>query len=290
MIKTFKDLEKGEYRLKVKITSLSPTVISLYSNHRHFLIKEMSVEANAVIEKEYSIALRDADFQKQDNYRDRELNLVADGDCEWEFELTKEDFATIYTMGDSTVCNQECYDGSPMEHCGGWGQALGMFLGGKYAVSNHAEQGTHTANCLECHLIPVLAQIKKGDKVLCQFGHNDQKQEWLKADEGYLENLIKIGTMVQKKGAEFIICTPINRLIYVEGSLNDYLDNYRDACFKAGKALGARVIDLHTFTSETYEKMGSEAENLFYHSPDLDRTHPNDYGAVLIAEFVTKNL
>lgn len=290
MNKIFENLSVGEYLLKAEIKALSDTEITLYGNNRHFLIKEMAAKKGDVITREFAIALRLADFQKQSNYCPDSLNLTLEGDCIGKFELVEKSFPTVYTIGDSTVCNQENSDGSSMEHCGGWGQALPTFLGTKYAVSNHAEQGTHTRNCLDCHFSKVEAQLKEGDVVLCQFGHNDQKQTWLNAHEGYMENLIVLGKRVRAKGAKFILCTPINRLIYVNGKLNNYLDDYRDAVIEASAILKTQCIDLHSFTSRLYLEMGADAENLFYHAPQLDRTHPNDYGALKIASFVSENL
>lgn len=290
MNKLFENLKTGEYLLKAVITAKSDTKVTLYGNHRHFLIKDEALFKGCKIEREFAIAIRDADFQKQDNYRDSSLSLTLEGDVECEFTITASSFPVIYTIGDSTVCNQTNNEKSPMERCGGWGQALPMFLRNRFAISNHAEQGTHTRNCLDCHIKPVLEQLKKGDIVLCQFGHNDQKQPWLMPFEGYLENLLEIGRKVMEKGAEFKICTPINRLIYIDSKLNDYLDLYRDACFEAAKRLNTTCIDLHSFTSQTYLFLGEKAEDLFYHSPELDRTHPNDYGAMLIASRVSTNI
>lgn len=289
MIKTFDSLQKGEYLLKAQITALADTDITLYGNHRHFLIKEKPLKKGEAIDESFAIAIRSADFQKQDNYRDDSLTLTLNGDCKAVFTLEKRDCRVIYTLGDSTVCNQTTYS-PPTECCAGWGQALPAFVKDKAALSNHAEQGTHTADCINCHLAKVLAQIKKGDLVLMQFGHNDQKQEWLKPFGGYMENLISIGNAVKEKGADIVICTPINRLIYIDGRLNDYLDDWRDGAKQAAKALDAYCIDLHTYTSRIYEEMGSGAEWLFYHSPQLDRTHPNDIGAMKIAGFIYEEL
>ena len=289
MIYSFDNLKNGEYLLKADILVKSDTDIVIWGNHRHFLMNEQAV-AGAKIERIFAISIKDSDFQKQENYRDTALTLTVTGDVSCNFSLDEAELPTLYTLGDSTVCNQSHVGEGPLYRCGGWGQALPLFLGGKYAVSNHAEQGTHTKNCLDCHLLPVLEQVKPKDMVLCQFGHNDQKQSWLDAFGGYMENLVKIGTLVKEKGADFVICTPINRLIYIDGKLNDYLDPWRDAAKKAAEILGVKCIDLHTFTSEVFAEMGEDAENLFYHSPDLDRTHPNDFGAIKIARYVASEL
>lgn len=286
----FENLIPGEYLLKVTIEAASDTVFSLFGNHRHFLYHLHSLKKGEKINGEFLVAIKNADFQKQDNYRDTAYELIFEGDVSLTASLTSSPSPTLFTLGDSTVCNQTHFGEGPLYRCGGWGQALSLFVGTRYAVSNHAEQGTHTQNCLDCHLLPVLEQIKKGDTVICQFGHNDQKQAWLDADGGYFENLVKIGTLVKEKGADFIICSPINRLIYIDGKINTYLDAWRDAAKKAAKALDVKYIDLHSFTTELYHTLGTDAEDLFYHSPDLDRTHPNDFGAVKIACYVASNL
>lgn len=285
----FENLEKGEYLLKVSLIAKSTSPIVLWGNHRQFLINE-TLSQGEKLERAIPICIKDADFQKQPDYRDTSLQLTLTGDCDASFSIEKAKLPTLYTLGDSTVCNQANIGEGALYRCGGWGQALPLYLNGKYAVSNHAEQGTHTQNCLECHLLKVLEQIKEGDVVLCQFGHNDQKQSWLSAFEGYMENIIKIGKMVAEKGGEFAVCSPINRLIYIDGKLNNYLDDWRDGAKKAAELLGVQYIDLHSLTSALYENLGADAENLFYHSPELDRTHPNDFGAIKIAEFVSAEL
>lgn len=286
----FENLSEGEYLLKVSLKAESDTIFSLFGNHRHFLYHMQSLKKDEVISGEFLVAIKNADFLKQDNYRDTTYEIISEGDVTVTATLTPCPSPTIYTLGDSTVCNQVHFGEGPLYRCGGWGQALSLYIGTKYAVSNHAEQGTHTQNCLDCHLLPVLKNLKPKDKVLCQFGHNDQKQAFLDANGGYFENLIKIGTLVKEKGADFIICTPINRLIYIDGKINTYLDPWRDSAKQAAKALGVKCIDLHTFTTELYNALGSDAESLFYHSPELDRTHPNDFGAVKIAHEVASNL
>ncbi len=286
----FENLTEGEYLLKVEITAKSDTSFCLFGNHRHFLYHSENLAQNEKIQGEFAVAIKNADFQKQENYRDTSYELNFTGDIAVNASLTPFSCPTLYTLGDSTVCNQVYAGEGPLYRCGGWGQALPLYLKRGYAVSNHAEQGTHTQDCLNCHLLPVLKRLKKGDLVLCQFGHNDQKNASLDAFGGYFENLITIGKKVLEKGADFIICTPINRLIYIDGRINTYLDPWRDAAKKAAEALGVKCIDLHTFTTNMYLSMGDDAENLFYHSPDLDRTHPNDFGALKIAGYVSSQL
>ncbi len=290
MNKTFENLQNGEYIIKLDIKAEKDTVVSVSANHRQFLVADKSLSAGEAYTAEFALSLKDADFLKQDNYRDRQITLTLSGEAVFSAALEKANVPTVFTLGDSTVCNQEFYGEGPLYRCGGWGQALGMYMGTGYAVSNHAEQGTHTQDCLKLHFKKVCEQLKEGDIVICQFGHNDQKQAFLDAMGGYYQNLIKIGTAVKEKGAKFVVCSPIQRLIYENDKLNTYLVPWRDAAEKAAKELNCQFIDLHDFTSEKYLAMGTDAENLFFHAPALDRTHPNDFGAKMIAEYVSSCL
>ena len=287
----FDNLQKGEYIIDLTVKAVEDTVVHAFTNHRRFLLSGRELKKGESVHGKFAVALRDADFQKQPEYRDDFVEVKVTGDCTFEAKIEKVNLPAIYCLGDSTVCDQPYEGGDELSRCCGWGQTLSMYLGDKFAVSDHAEQGTHTADCLSCHIKPVLEQLREGDIVLAQFGHNDQKQDWLKAFGGYRENLIKIANEVGQRGGKCVLCTPINRLIYVDGKLNTYLDEYAVAVRSAAEELGLGCIDLHGFTSRTYEEMGTAAENLFYH-PDgpLDRTHPNDLGGKLIGEYVSSKI
>lgn len=285
----FSGLTNGEYLIHLTAEADRDTEAVITTNHRRFLFRG-PMKKGEKITLDFAVALRDADFQKRGPYRDTEIELNAEG-CNISAEIEKVSRPALYCLGDSTVCDQEYTGGDEKSRCCGWGQTLGMYLGDKYAVSNHAEQGTHTDDCLSCHFIPVLNQLRDGDTVLMQFGHNDQKNSWLDAFGGYKANLIKIANAILERGAEPIICTPINRLIYIDGKLNTYLDDWAAAAREAAMERNLRCIDLHKFTSETYLRLGKAAEDLFYHSPDgLDRTHMNDLGGVLVGEYAAMEL
>lgn len=279
-----------EYLLTVEITANSDTTVTLFTNHRRILIRNKALKKGEHLKETFGVALREAKFQKQPDRFDDEIELTLEGDAELSAAAKKAELPTIYCLGDSTVCDQNYFGSDEIHRCCGWGQTLGMYLKDKYALSNHAEQGTHTSDCLGLHINPVLSQIKKGDIVLVQFGHNDQKQSYLGAFEGYIENLRRIVELVEEKDGKCILCTPINRLIYVDGKLNDYLDSYAAAVKNAAKEKNLMCVDLHGFTSELYVAMGKDAENLFYHGDELDRTHMNDIGAVAVGEFVYNSI
>lgn len=284
-------LENGEYLIRLKISAEADTELTVTANHRRFLLRGLPLKKGECLRRSFAAAIKDADFLKKPSYRDSEIVLNISGSVTAEADIEKTELPVVYCLGDSTVCDQTAFAGDEMSRCCGWGQTLGLYLTDKYAVSNHAEQGTHTADCLACHIKPVLAQLKAGDTVLVQFGHNDQKHPHLTANGGYRENLIRIANEITSRGGRCVLCTPINRLIYENGRLNEYLKPYALTVKAASDELGLMCIDLHGFTSKTYEMLGAEAKSLFYHSSGgLDRTHPNDIGGALFGKYAAECL
>lgn len=283
------NLSQGEYILHISLEAEDDGNISVFASHRRFLIRNAAIKKGERLTFDFAAAVKKAAFQKREDYNDDYIDIIASGNCITEAYAEKAELRVIYTLGDSTVCDQPSFGMGEKYRCCGWGQTLPMFLGTRFAVSNHAEQGTHTGDCIKTHLPPVLSQMKKGDIVIMQFGHNDQKQPWL-TEKVYAENLIKISDAVKQKGGVPIICTPINRLIYENGALNSYLASYAEAAKAAAEAEGIKCIDLHSFTSRLYEEMGEGAKELFFHSDTLDRTHPNDNGGCIIGEYISKML
>ncbi len=284
-----KPLEKGEYKVNIKITAKEDTVCSVYINHRRFAANKIVLKKGETRKLSLAAAVRYAVFQKKQCYDDDFLEITATGEVEISAEAERAEVPALYLLGDSTVCDQTEFGESEFSTYCGWGQTLPMYLGNKAAVSNHAEQGTAATDCLAFHFEPVEKALRPIDTVVMQFGHNDQKIEGM-TPEKYADNLIRICERVYAKGARAVICSPINRLIYIGGKLNEYLLQYAIAAKEAAKRCKAGFIDLHGETSGLYEKMGKEAESLFCRRETLDTTHPNDIGAMVMGKYVCNEL
>jgi lysophospholipase L1-like esterase len=67
----------------------------------------------------------------------------------------------------------------PSEPTASWGQMLPAMLDAQVTVANYAESGATLKSFLaDLRLDKVLMQMKPGDYLLIQFGHNDQKANW----------------------------------------------------------------------------------------------------------------
>ena len=98
---------------------------------------------------------------------------------------------TVYLIGDSTIANKEtkAYPET------GWGMPFKYFFDSTVVVDNRAKNGRSTRTFISENLWqPVADNLKEGDYVFMQFGHNDESKE--KTDrysspEDYKKNLVK---------------------------------------------------------------------------------------------------
>ncbi|HSI70963.1 MAG TPA: rhamnogalacturonan acetylesterase, partial [Gillisia sp.] len=125
---------------------------------------------------------------------------------------------TFFLIGDSTLADKP-YAGSNPEK--GWGQVLPLYFKEKLKVENHAVNGRSTKSFRDEGRWETIQQnLKPGDYVLIQFGHNDQKQEsadrYAAADTDYRSNLVRYINETRAKGAKPIIATPISRRSFNE--------------------------------------------------------------------------
>ncbi len=122
---------------------------------------------------------------------------------------------TVFLCGNSTVVDQFT------EPYASWGQMVTRWFGPEVAISNHAESGLTAGSFLASNrLDKVLAMMKKGDYVICEFGHNDQKEKYAGSGAWYnfSYNLKKFIDEVRKKGGNIIFVTPTQRRFFDEAT------------------------------------------------------------------------
>ena len=195
----------------------------------------------------------------------------------------------IFLAGDSTVCNYKLE--APQR---GWGQMLGQFFNKNVTITNLAVSGTSTKTFRTLgYWDKLLAQLKSGDYVMCQFGHNDShdkgKPESTDAGTEYQANLKKFIDEVKGRGANIVLVTPMHRGIFgKDGKMSQELLPYAEAMKKVAKENNVALIDLYTASGEYMEKTGSENIDPVFCGVKNDRTHFSENGALIMAEFVAK--
>lgn len=201
---------------------------------------------------------------------------------------------TIHSAGDSTMCERKD------NKRGGWVQMLRSEVKDGVKVRNLAVGGTSTKSFIESKRWDNLIKgVKKGDFVIIQFGHNDQKKKdekrYAAADGAFKENLRKFISDVRAKEANPVLATSISRRAYgKDGKLTDYpkLRDYAEATIAVAKELDVPVIDLNTLTKDYLNEVGKEKSiELFYIFYDKkDNTHPTVKGAKEIARMFIEDI
>jgi len=229
---------------------------------------------------------------------------------------------TFYLIGDSTMADYPSYDKDYMGKrypMTGWGQVfqpmmskenlkdLSIIDSDSVKVDNRARGGRSTRTFFEeGRWSAVIKELKKGDVVLMQFGHNDaaeNKPERYVSVEGYKEYLRLFIHQTQEKEAKPVLITPVNRNYpWKEGKLYNSHEAYHQAALEVAEETGVPMIDLTRLSQELFTAKGQEyvSSNYFMNLPSgkfsaypdglEDNTHFQPEGAIAVAELVFQGL
>lgn len=232
---------------------------------------------------------------------DDELTLEVTGDYSTVQRISIEPdttATTVFLCGNSTVVDQD------EEPWASWGQMITRWMDPGVSIANYAESGETASSFIAAgRLKKALTQMKAGDYIIMEFGHNDQKQK-TPGSGAYYNFATALKTFVDEarnRGAHPIFVTPTQRRSFQNGRIQDTHGEYPDAMRWVAEREGVPVIDLHSMTRTLYEAMGEEAsKRAFVHYPAhtypgqttalADNTHFNPYGAYQIAKCVIEGL
>lgn len=208
---------------------------------------------------------------------------------------------TVFLCGNSTVVDQE------LEPWASWGQMIPRWFTEKVAISNHAESGLSARTFIASNrLEKVLSMMKKGDYVVCEFGHNDQKEK-RPGDGAYYHFAYHLKLFIDKvraAGGQLIFVTPTQRRFFDEATHSKIQEthlDYPDAMRMVARREGIPLIELHDMTRDFFETLGFEgSKKALVHYPAntfpgqekelADNTHFNPYGAYEVAKMVVMGM
>lgn len=210
---------------------------------------------------------------------------------------------TLHLVGDSTMADKPL-SAYPER---GWGQLLAEFMTPALEIKNHASNGRSTRRFIdEGRWGVVLSELKKGDYVLVQFGHNDQKKSdpkrYASVEKDYPEFLTRYIKDIQDKGATPMLASSICRRHFTQdGVLQRKLIDYAQTAKKVAQTKDVEFFDLNQQTCQFLEKIGEPQsqqyfiqvpEDLYTRYPDgkVDNTHLNVVGAAKVAQFFVRDL
>lgn len=200
------------------------------------------------------------------------------------------DTPTVFLAGDSTVTDQ------PAEPAASWGQMLPRFFNSRVAIANHAESGETLKSFLTgLRLAKILSQIRAGDYLFIQFGHNDQKQNWpqtyAEARTTYAAYLRAYIAEARLRGATPVLVTsPQRRTFDAAGRIKNTHGDYPAVVRELARAEHVALIDLERASVAFYEALGPDRAPLAFNNGGQDATHHNNYGAYELAKAIVQSL
>jgi lysophospholipase L1-like esterase len=205
-------------------------------------------------------------------------------------EIERVDVPTVFLIGDSTVTDQ------PREPAASWGQMLPYFLKPDIAVANHAESGETLKSFISgLRLAKVLSQIREGDWLFIQFGHNDSKKQWpqtyVEAHTTYKAYLRAVIAEARLRGATPVLVTSMQRRNFdANGRIVNSHGDYPAAVREVAAEEKVACIDLEAMSRVLYEALGPERSPLAFADGGRDKTHHNNYGAYELAQCVVQGI
>lgn len=219
---------------------------------------------------------------------------------------------TFFIIGDSTVRNGQ---GDGRNGQWGWGDLAGAYFDeSRINVVNDALGGRSSRTFLtEGHWAKVLSQLKPGDFVMMQFGHNDggpvnDASRARGSIKGIGEETVEIDNMVTRqhevvhsfgwymrkfiedtraKRATPIVCSMIPRKIWKDGTIVRNAGDYAGWAKEVAAEEKATFIDLNEIVAKRYDAMGPEKVDPLFGDP---HTHTSRAGAELNAECMVAGL
>ena len=310
------EVPDGNYKVTIVLGSkkkAGKTVVR--AENRRLMVDEVATKKGQFKTVEFVVNKRTPEIEKgkrvkvkdrEKNYNtwDNAINLEFTGAAPAvkEVKIERDTTATtIFLCGNSTVVDQ------PYEPWASWGQMIPRWFGPEIAISNNAESGLTAGSFLGSYrLDKILTMMKKGDYVICEFGHNDQKEKMAGAGAWYnfSYNLKVFIDKVRAKGGNIIFVTPTQRRRFDDATHSKILEthgDYPDAMRAVAKREGVPVIELHDMTRTFFETLGYEnSKKALVHYPAntfpgqdkplADNTHFNPYGAYEIAKMVVMGM
>lgn len=208
----------------------------------------------------------------------------------------------LLVIGDSTASEYQ-EDVAPRK---GWAQMLQTFFDpGKVEVIDGARSGRSSKSYYEeGWWKDYLGMLGKGDYVLIQFGHNDQKPDEKRHTDPattYKEWLTRYITEARAKEVTPVLLTSIHRNHWSGNAIKDSHGDYPPAVRELAQELDIPLIDMHSETGTLFEKLGPEktkeiflileaGEHPNYPDGVTDNTHLREYGARTLARMVAAAL
>ncbi len=210
--------------------------------------------------------------------------------------------ARIFIASDSTAQDYRP-DKYPLS---GWGSMLRCAVGPEVTVVNRAMGGRSTKSFMaEGRLDAIAHDLKPGDTLLIQFGHNDANQakpERYTPIPDYEANLKRFIAVARAAGAKPVLLTPVTRRAFKDGHVVPSFPTYSEAAKRVAEQEHVPLIDLAQLSERWIDGIGPDGSRIYYlhyakgeglpgytEAVD-DDTHFSELGARRIADLIAGGL
>ena len=305
----------GNYRVTVTLGSKRRAgVTEVRAENRRLFLENVATKKGKTCTATFVVNKRSPEFMRPDGKSDRvklkpreldymnwddKLTLEFNGEAPCVQSLTIEpdtSAVTVFLCGNSTVVDQA------NEPYASWGQMVTRWFGEGLAISNHGESGLTARTFIGGNrLDKILSMMKPGDWVVCEFGHNDEKEH--RPGDGawyhYTYQLKIFVDQVRAKGGNIVFCTPTQRRNF--GPDKKHIVPTHGDFPAAMRSVAERervpLVELNEMTNTFFETLGFErSKRSLVHYPAgtfpgqdkalADNTHFNPYGAYEVAKMV----
>lgn len=301
----------GNYKVTVRLGSKKQAgVTTVRAESRRMFLADIPTKKGQFVEKTFIVNKRNPHISGNEYVKikpreksklnwDDKLTLEFNGAapvCESvRIEPADSSVTTVFLCGNSTVVDQD------NEPWASWGQMIPQFFNDHVSIANYAESGESSNTFIRANrLKKALSQIKKGDYIFMEFGHNDEKQRQpgYGAWYSYMYSLKIYIDEARKRGAIPVIVTPTQRRKFgIDGRLVPTHGEYPAAARWIAEKEKVPLIDLTAMTTALFNAMGEEGtKHAFVHypagtypgqtKPFADNTHFNPYGAYEISKCI----
>jgi lysophospholipase L1-like esterase len=307
------DLAEGNYDITITLGSDSiATETTIKVENRRLMLEKVSVPKGGAVQKTITVNIKTSNIGngKSVELKPRELEYLH-WDDKITYEISGKNAAirsievrpnktakTIFLAGNSTVVDQF------QEPFCSWGQMVPRFFKSKnIAISNHAESGESLKSFkAENRFEKIFIMMKKGDYLMIEFAHNDQKIKDFRPFIEYKNLLKEIIAETRQKGGIPILVTSMHRRNFDDnGLIKNTLGDFPEAVRQVATEENLSLIDLNAISKILWESLGVEnSKKAFVHVPAgvypgqdkeiLDNTHFSNFGAYQLAKCVVEEL
>lgn len=207
----------------------------------------------------------------------------------------------VYLIGDSTMSIKQV-SAYPET---GWGMPFAAFFNETVTVDNRAQNGRSTKTFItENRWQPVAAELREGDYVFIQFGHNDEvptKRSYT-PEADFTANLKRFVSETRSHKGQPVLLTPVARRKFDDaGKIEETHAAYAELVRAVARETNTPLIDLDRTSQALLQQFGPETSKLLFNHlapgehpnyPDgrEDNTHFSELGARRMAELVLADI